>query len=294
MVKGYLILALKRRGHVPFALSLHRWVPLQQATNISLIANMTDSTETSGQDTFVSHLVELRDRLVKAIFAWLIMLIPLITPPWFLAGKLYDFVAQPMIDALPAGSKMIATGVIAPFFIPLKIAMLAAFLGALPIILYQAWAFVAPGLYKHEKRFVLPLIFTSTVLFFVGMAFCYFFVFKMVFAFIAQMAPASISVAPDIENYFSFVMGMFLAFGLAFETPVVVVVLVATGFVSIATLREVRRYIIVGAFVVAAVVTPPDVTSQLALAIPLCILYELGLIFARFFVKSSETLAAAA
>ena len=249
---------------------------------------MTDTTEPSGQDTFVSHLVELRDRLVKAIFAWLIVLIPLITPPWFLASKLYDFVARPMIDALPVGSKMIATGVIAPFFIPLKIAMLAAFLGALPIILYQAWAFVAPGLYKHEKRFVLPLIFTSTVLFFVGMAFCYFFVFKMVFAFIAQMAPSSISVAPDIENYFSFVMGMFLAFGLAFETPVVVVVLVATGLVSIATLREVRRYVIVGAFVVAAVITPPDVTSQLALAIPLCILYELGIIFARFFVKPSE------
>lgn len=246
---------------------------------------MADLIEPSGQDTFVSHLVELRDRLVKAIFAWLVVLIPLITPPWFLAGKIYDFVAQPMIDALPAGSKMIATGVIAPFFIPLKIAMLAAFLVALPIILYQAWAFVAPGLYKHEKRFVLPLIFTSTLLFFVGMGFCYFFVFKMVFSFIAQMAPSSITVAPDIENYFSFVMGMFLAFGLAFETPVVVVVLVATGLVGIETLREVRRYVIVGAFVVAAIATPPDVTSQLALAIPLCILYELGIIFARFFVK---------
>lgn len=246
---------------------------------------MVDLIEPSGQDTFVSHLVELRDRLVKAIFAWLVVLIPLITPPWFLAGKIYDFVAQPMIDALPAGSTMIATGVIAPFFIPLKIAMLAAFLVALPIILYQAWAFVAPGLYKHEKRFVLPLIFTSTLLFFVGMGFCYFFVFKMVFSFIAQMAPSSITVAPDIENYFSFVMGMFLAFGLAFETPVVVVVLVATGLVSIETLREVRRYVIVGAFVVAAIATPPDVTSQLALAIPLCILYELGIIFARFFVK---------
>jgi len=248
---------------------------------------MTETTQASGQDTFVSHLVELRDRLVKAIFAWLIVLIPLITPPWFLAGKIYDFVAQPMIDALPVGSKMIATGVIAPFFIPLKIAMLAAFLVALPIILYQAWAFVAPGLYKHEKRLVLPLIFTSTLLFFVGMAFCYFFVFKMVFSFIAQMAPSSITVAPDIENYFSFVMGMFLAFGLAFETPVVVVVLVATGLVSLATLRDVRRYVIVGAFVVAAIATPPDVTSQLALAIPLCILYELGIIFAQFFVKPS-------
>ena len=243
------------------------------------------SAEPSAQDTFVSHLVELRDRLVKALLAWLFMLLPLITPPWFLAGKLYNFVAQPMIDALPVGTKMIATGVIAPFFIPLKIAMLAAFLGALPIILYQAWAFIAPGLYKHEKRFVVPLIFTSTVLFFVGMAFCYFLVFKMVFTFIAQMAPSTITVAPDIENYFNFVMGMFLAFGLAFETPVVVVVLVATRLVSIETLREVRRYVIVGAFVVAAIVTPPDVPSQLSLAIPLCILYELGIICARIFVK---------
>ena len=251
--------------------------------------NPAEATDTIAQDTFVSHLVELRDRLVKAIIAWLVVLVPLITPPWFLAGKLFDFVSRPMIDALPIGSKMIATGVIAPFFIPLKVAMLAAFLGALPIILYQAWAFVAPGLYKHEKRFVLPLIFTSTLLFFVGMAFCYFFVFQMVFTFIAQMAPSSITVAPDIENYFSFVIGMFFAFGLAFETPVVVVVLVASGLVSLETLREVRRYVIVGAFVVAAVATPPDVASQLSLAIPLCILYEIGIIFARFFVKPNAT-----
>jgi sec-independent protein translocase protein TatC len=234
------------------------------------------------QDTFVSHLVELRNRLVICLIVFVVLLIPLVTPPWFLAGKLYDFLAAPMMAALPQGSKMIATGVIAPFFIPLKIAMMTAFVVALPVILYQLWAFVAPGLYKHEKRFVFPLIISSTLLFFVGMAFCYFFVFKMVFTFIAQLAPASINVAPDIENYFSFVLGMFLAFGLAFETPVVVVVLVATGLVSLETLKEVRRYVIVGAFVVAAVATPPDVASQLALAIPLCILYEIGLIAARF------------
>jgi sec-independent protein translocase protein TatC len=246
---------------------------------------MSEVNSEAAQDTFVSHLLELRSRLVKAISAWLLILMPLITPPWFIAGKLYDFLSKPMIDALPTGSKMIATGVIAPFFIPLKIAMLAAFLIALPIILYQAWAFVAPGLYKHEKRFVLPLILTSTLLFFVGMAFCYFFVFKMVFTFIAQMAPASINVAPDIENYFSFILGMFMAFGVAFETPVVVVVLVATGLVSIKTLTEVRRYVIVGAVIVSAIVTPPDATSMLALAIPLCILYEIGIIAARIFVK---------
>jgi sec-independent protein translocase protein TatC len=244
---------------------------------------MTDNI----QDTFVSHLVELRNRLVVCLIVFIVALLPLVTPPWFIAGKLYDFLAAPMMAALPQGSKMIATGVIAPFFIPLKIAMMTAFLMVLPVILYQAWAFIAPGLYKHEKRLVVPLIFSSTVLFFVGMAFCYFFVFKMVFSFIAQLAPASINVAPDIENYFSFVLGMFMAFGLAFETPVVVVVLVATGLVSLATLKEVRRYVIVGAFVVAAVVTPPDVASQLALAIPLCILYEIGLIAARF-VKVSE------
>ena len=241
----------------------------------------------SPQDTFVSHLVELRNRLVVCLIVFGVILLPLVTPPWFIAGKLYDFLAAPMMAALPQGSKMIATGVIAPFFIPLKIAMMTAFLIALPVILYQLWAFVAPGLYKHEKRFVLPLIISSTALFFVGMSFCYFFVFKMVFSFIAQLAPASINVAPDIENYFGFVLGMFMAFGLAFETPVVVVVLVATGLVSLEVLREVRRYVIVGAFVVAAVVTPPDVASQLALAIPLCILYEIGLFAARF-VKTGD------
>jgi sec-independent protein translocase protein TatC len=242
-------------------------------------------SETAVQDTFVSHLVELRNRLVKAALAWFVVLIPLVTPPWFFANRLYDFLAQPMMDALPSGSKMIATGVIAPFFIPLKIAMMTAALIALPVILYQAWAFVAPGLYKHEKRFVVPLIFSSTILFFVGMAFCYFFVFKMVFTFIAQLAPSTITVAPDIENYFNFILGMFMAFGVAFETPVVVVVLVATGLVTIETLKEVRRYVIVGAFVVAAVVTPPDVPSQLSLAIPLCILYEIGILAARFVAK---------
>ena len=234
------------------------------------------------QDTFVSHLVELRNRLVICLIVFIAALLPLVTPPWFIAGNLYDFLAAPMMAALPSGSKMIATGVIAPFFIPLKIAMMAAFLVALPVVLYHLWAFIAPGLYKHEKRFVLPLIVSSTLLFFIGMAFCYFFVFKMVFSFIAQLAPSSITVAPDIENYFSFVLGMFMAFGLAFETPIVVVVLVATRLVTLDTLREVRRYVIVGAFVVAAIVTPPDVTSQLALAIPLCILYEIGLIAARF------------
>jgi len=234
------------------------------------------------EETFISHLIELRGRLVKSLLAFLIIFLPLVVPPWFFAGVLYDFLAQPMMSVLPQGTKMIATGVAAPFFIPMKVAALAAFVVVLPYILYQGWAFVAPGLYSHEKRFVLPLIVSSTLLFIAGMAFCHFFVFKTVFSLIAELAPKSISVAPDIEQYFNFVIGMFLAFGLTFETPVVVVVLVRTGLVSIATLVEIRRYVIVGAFVVAAVVTPPDVVSQLALAIPLCILYEIGIIVARF------------
>lgn len=233
------------------------------------------------QDTFISHLVELRDRLLKCCWALLIAALPCV----YFAPQLYDILAQPMVAALPQGSKMIATGVIAPFFIPVKIALWVAFVAVLPYILYQIWAFVAPGLYQHEKRFVAPLIISSTVLFVAGIAFCYFVVFKFVFATIAQFAPQSITVAPDIENYFNFVLGMFFAFGVAFETPVVVVVLVATGIVKLETLIEIRRYAIVGAFAIAAVVTPPDVASMLALAIPLCILYEIGLICARLFLK---------
>jgi sec-independent protein translocase protein TatC len=239
----------------------------------------------AGEETFLSHLIELRDRLVKCLLAFALVLIPLIVPPWFLAGHLYDFLAQPMMAALPQGSKMIATGVITPFFIPMKIGMLVAFLITLPYLLYQAWAFIAPGLYKHEQRLVLPLIISSTLLFMLGMAFCYFFVFKVVFSFIAELAPKSINVAPDIEAYFSFVLGMFVAFGVTFEVPVVVVVLVRTGLVSIEQLKESRPYVIVGAFVIAAIVTPPDVLSQLLLAVPLCLLFEVGLIAARFVQK---------
>jgi len=207
---------------------------------------------------------------VRSIIAFAIASVPAL----FFSSELYDILAHPLIQSLPQGSKMIATGVITPFLIPMKIAFMAGFLLALPFILYQAWAFVAPGLYSHEKRLVLPLVVSSTVLFFMGMLFCYFIVFGKVFAFIAKFAPKSISVAPDIEAYFNFVLGMFLAFGLAFEVPVVVVVLVMTGLVSVAQLREWRGYIVVAIFVVAAIVTPPDVVSQVALALPMCLLYE--------------------
>jgi sec-independent protein translocase protein TatC len=243
---------------------------------------MTDPQKSSGmEDSFISHLIELRGRLVKAAVVLLAVFACLM--PW--AGQIYDLLAHPMMIALPEGSKMIATGVVTPFLIPVKVTLLVAFLIALPWILYQAWAFVAPGLYMHEKRLVLPLVISSSLLFLLGVAFCYFFVFGVVFKFVNNFAPASISVAPDIENYFSFVMTMFIAFGMTFEVPVVVIVLVRMGFVSVEKLKEIRPYVIVGAFIIAAIVTPPDVMSQLMLAIPLTLLYEVGLLLAPIFAR---------
>ena len=236
------------------------------------------------QETFISHLVELRDRLLRAILA--IVLVFLCLVPW--AANVYDLIAQPMIATLPPGTKMIATGVITPFMVPIKVTLLAAFVIALPVVLYQAWAFVAPGLYAHEKKFALPIVLGSTLLFLAGIAFCYFFVFNTVFKFIGEFAPQSITPAPDIEQYLSFVLTMFTAFGVTFEVPIVVIVLVRFGLVSIKQLKEARPYVIVGAFIVAAIVTPPDVVSQLLLAIPLCVLYELGLLCARFVRTSPD------
>ena len=235
------------------------------------------------QDTFISHLVELRDRLLRSIFAVGLAFIALFLYPG--AGPIYDFLAAPLMHALPEGTKMIATGVITPFMVPVKVTAWVALIVVLPYVLYQAWAFVAPGLYAHEKRLALPLVIASTVLFLAGIAFCYYFVFGKVFAFINSFAPQSITPAPDIEAYFSFVLTMFLAFGVTFEVPVVVVVLARAGIVSLEQLKAARPYVIVGAFVVAAIVTPPDVLSQLLLAIPMCLLYELGLLLARFVVK---------
>ena len=233
---------------------------------------------TGNEETFISHLVELRDRLLRAFGAVLLVFICLMP----FAGQIYDLLAQPMIHTLPEGTKMIATGVVTPFFVPVKVTLMVAFVFALPVVLYQAWAFVAPGLYAHEKKLVLPLVVASTVLFILGMAFCYFFVFNTVFKFIAEFAPKSITPAPDIEQYLAFVMKMFVAFGVTFEVPVVVIVLARFGIVPLEKMREARPYVIVGAFIIAAVVTPPDVMSQILLAVPLCLLYELGLIVARF------------
>ena len=232
------------------------------------------------QESFISHLVELRQRLVRAVLAVGAIFIVLFLYPG--SGYIYDILALPLMNALPPGSKMIATGVITPFMVPMKVTALVGFMIALPYVLYQAWAFVAPGLYEHEKKLALPLIIASSVLFFVGVAFCYFFVFGKVFAFIHDFAPTSITPAPDIEAYFSFVITMFLAFGITFEIPIVVIVLVRMGLVTIEKLREARPYVIVGAFVVAAIVTPPDVLSQFMLALPMCALYEAGVFLSRF------------
>jgi sec-independent protein translocase protein TatC len=246
---------------------------------------MTD--QAAGEETFISHLIELRDRLVKASIGIAIACAVLLF--WPGPARIYDFLAAPMLAALPAGSKMIATGVIAPFLVPMKVTLVIAFIIALPWVFYQLWAFIAPGLYAHEKRLVLPLVISSSLLFILGVAFCYFFVFGRVFHFIADFAPASIAVTPDIENYLDFVMSMCLAFGATFEVPVVVVILVRMGIVSIEQLRSIRPYAIVGAFVVAAIVTPPDVVSQLSLALPMCLLYELGLLVAPIFVRATQS-----
>jgi sec-independent protein translocase protein TatC len=234
----------------------------------------------SDQESFISHLVELRQRLVRAVGVVLAIFVVLFLYPG--SGFIYDVLALPLMNALPEGSKMIATGVITPFMVPVKVTALVGFMIALPYVLYQAWAFVAPGLYEHEKRLAMPLIVASTALFFTGVAFCYFFVYGKVFAFIHDFAPKSITPAPDIEAYFSFVITMFLAFGITFEIPIVVIVLVRMGIVTVEKLRDARPYVVVGAFVVAAIVTPPDVLSQFMLAVPMCLLYEAGLFLARF------------
>jgi sec-independent protein translocase protein TatC len=230
------------------------------------------------QETFISHLIELRSRLLRSIVAVIVVLIGLF--PW--AKEIYAALAAPLLRALPAGATMIATDVTGTFLVPLKVTLMAAFLVALPYVLWQMWAFVAPGLYQHERRLALPVLVSSFVFFLVGMAFAYFVVFPVAFGFFAGYAPAGVTMMTDIDKYLSFVLTMFIAFGITFETPVVVIVLVRFRVVSIEKLRGIRPYVIVGAFIVGAVFTPPDVISQLMLAVPLCLLYELGLLLARF------------
>jgi sec-independent protein translocase protein TatC len=230
------------------------------------------------EDTFISHLVELRDRLLRALLAVAVVFVPLAA---FWAKDLYTVLATPLLAALPQGGQMIATDVVGVFLVPIKVAALAAFVIALPYVLYQVWAFVAPGLYAHEKRLVLPLVVSSTVLFIAGMAFAYFVIFPLAFKILASLAPEGVAWMTDIEKYFSFVLTMFLVFGITFEIPVAVVMLVRMGVVSVAKLREIRSYVVVGAFVIGAIFTPPDPVSQLMLAVPLWLLYEAGILVAQ-------------
>jgi len=230
------------------------------------------------QESFLSHLIELRTRLMRSIIAVVVVLLVLFP----FAKDIYALLAQPLLRVLPHGSTMIATDVTGTFLVPLKVTLMAAFLIALPYVLWQAWAFVAPGLYQHEKRLVMPVLVSSCLFFLFVMSFAYFFVFPIAFGFFAGYAPAGVQMMTDIDKYLSFVMTMFIAFGITFETPVIVVVLVRMRVVSLEKLRSFRPYVIVGAFVVGAVFTPPDVISQSLLAVPLWLLYELGLVLARF------------
>src|ERR1035437_7736327 len=238
------------------------------------------------EQPFIQHLVELRDRLLHAIYGIAAILAVLLFYPG--PSRLYDLLAMPLVKALPQGSRMIAVGVVSPFLVPIKVTAPAAFGLSLPWILYQIWAFVAPGLYKHEKRLVLPLVAASTVLFYLGAAFCYFFVFGQAFPAIQRMAPVSVAVSPDIEAYLDFVITMFIAFGVAFEVPIAVVILARMGVVTMAQLKSFRTYFVVGAAAVAGLVTPPDPVSMVALLLPMILLYEIGIWSAQLFIKHTK------
>lgn len=239
----------------------------------------------SPTETFLSHLIELRNRLLHIIAGVVVTFLCLFP----FANKIYTLLAQPLLSKLPKGGQMIATAVTTPFLVPMKVAMLAAVVISLPYTLYQLWTFVAPGLYSHEKRFAAPMIVLSTLLFLTGMAFAYFLVFPVVFGFITATAPEGVAVMTDIGNYLDFVITLFLAFGVAFEVPVAVVLLVKLGVLTVAKLKEIRSYVIVGAFVIGAIFTPPDVVSQIMLAVPLWLLYEAGILAAGFVtVKATD------
>ena len=249
--------------------------------------NKTSPDELAGtEQPFVQHLMELRDRLLLSVYGIGLVFGVLCFFPG--PSALYDLLAMPLVKTLPEGARMIATGVVSPFLVPIKVTVLAAFGVALPWVLYQVWAFVAPGLYKHEKRLVMPLVVASTLLFYTGAAFCYFFVFGQAFPAIQRMAPISVAVSPDIEAYLDFVITMFIAFGLAFEVPIAVVILARLGVVSVAQLKSFRAYFVVGAAAVAGIATPPDPVSMLALLAPMCVLYEVGIWAAKLFIKHTQ------
>lgn len=227
-------------------------------------------------DNFISHLIELRDRLLRIVIGLVVVFVALFP----FANKIYALLAQPLLSKLPAGGQMIATAVTTPFFVPMKVAMMAAFIISLPHTLFQIWAFVAPGLYAHEKKFMIPVIVASSFLFLTGMAFAYFLVFPVIFGFIVGTAPQGVAVMTDIGNYLDFVITLFFAFGLAFQVPIAVVMTVRFGWVTTQTLKDGRGYVIVGAFVIGAIFTPPDIVSQFMLAVPMWLLYELGIVVA--------------
>jgi sec-independent protein translocase protein TatC len=238
-------------------------------------------------ESFISHLIELRDRLLRVVLGFVLVFFGLFP----FANKIYALLAAPMLAKLPEGGHMIATAVTTPFFVPMKVAMMAAFVISLPHTLYQVWAFVAPGLYEHEKKLMLPVVVSGCLLFLMGMAFAYFAVFPVIFGFIVGSAPEGVAVMTDIAQYLDFVIGLFMAFGLAFEVPIAVVLIVRFGWVSVAQLKEARGYVIVGAFVIGAIFTPPDIISQFMLATPLCLLYELGMIVAQWTAPKENTIA---
>ncbi|MFA0088277.1 twin-arginine translocase subunit TatC [Vibrio sp. E150_011] len=234
----------------------------------------------------ISHLLELRNRLLRAIASVLVVFLCLI----YFSGDIYDFVSKPLVERLPAGATMIATDVASPFFTPLKLTLVASVFIAVPFILHQVWSFVAPGLYKHERRLVMPLMFSSSLLFYCGVAFAYFVVFPLVFSFFTAISLDGVDFATDISSYLDFVLALFLAFGIAFEVPVAIILLCWTGATDVESLKEKRPYIVVGAFVVGMMLTPPDLISQTLLAIPMCLLFEVGLFFARFYTRKKDDL----
>jgi sec-independent protein translocase protein TatC len=235
-------------------------------------------------ETFLSHLFELRARVIKILLGLVVIFFSLLP----FSNEIYTWLANPLLAHLPSGGHMIATEITTSFFVPIKATMLLALIVSLPFSLYQAWAFVAPGLYRHEKKFVFPLLFVSFILFVLGMLFAYLLVLPLVMSFFANTTPVGVVMMTDISHYFDFVTSMLLAFGFAFEVPVLVVILVRAGIVSIETLIDIRQYVIVAAFVIGAIFTPPDVMSQFLLAVPLCLLYEMGVLFSRLFVTSPE------
>jgi sec-independent protein translocase protein TatC len=242
-----------------------------------------DIEEQSGQ-TFISHLIELRDRLLRIVLCVLLVFLGLTT----YANQIYSLVAGPLMKHLPEHSTMIAIDVASPFLTPFKLALIVAIFASIPVILYQFWAFVAPGLYKHERRMVLPLLIASTLLFYAGVAFAYFVVFPLVFSFLTATAPVGVAVMTDISKYLDFALTMFFAFGVCFEVPIFTIVMVWTGLVTPAQLAEQRPYVIVGAFIIGMFLTPPDAVSQTMLAIPMWLLFEVGLLFSRLFVHKPD------